>query len=179
MFAVAAIFGGIALTSLKQELIPSIEFPQLSIVTTYPGASPEVVSNDVSGPIETAIQGVPGLESTSSTSTTNASIVQASFTYGTDLATAEQKILQGINRIKSQLPEGLEPNVLSFSIDDFPVIQLAVTGFDATTGNLAVGSLKTGAPMIIISRCTKTNVSATSAAIATRTVGALRELKRQ
>ena len=127
---VAAIFGGIALTSLKQELIPSIEFPQLSIVTTYPGASPEVVSNDVSGPIETAIQGVPGLESTSSTSTTNASIVQASFTYGTDLATAEQKILQGINRIKSQLPEGLEPNVLSFSIDDFPVIQLAVTGFD-------------------------------------------------
>ncbi|MFT4136262.1 efflux RND transporter permease subunit [Microbacterium sp.] len=127
---VAAIFGALALTSLKQELIPSIEFPQLSIVSTYPGASPEVVAADLSGPIETAIQAVPGLESTSSTSTTNASIVQASFTYGTDLATAEQKILQAINRIKSQLPDGVEPNVLSFSIDDFPVIQLAVTGYD-------------------------------------------------
>ncbi|HEY9306641.1 MAG TPA: efflux RND transporter permease subunit, partial [Microbacterium sp.] len=127
---VAAIFGGLALTNLKQELIPSIEFPALIVVSTYPGASPEVVSNDVSVPIETAIQGVPGLESSSATSTTNASIVQASFTYGTDLATAEQKMTQAINRIKSQLPEGVDPNVISASIDDFPVIQLAVTGYD-------------------------------------------------
>ncbi|MFT4051070.1 MAG: efflux RND transporter permease subunit [Microbacterium sp.] len=127
---VAAIFGGIALTSLKQELIPSIEFPQLSILTTYPGASPEVVENDVSTPIETAIQGIAGLESTTATSTTNASIVQASFTYGTDLATAEQKILQAIGRISSTLPDSIEPNVLSFSIDDLPVISLAVTGYD-------------------------------------------------
>ncbi|MFE1646401.1 efflux RND transporter permease subunit [Microbacterium sp. P01] len=126
---VVAIFGGIALTSLKQELIPSIEFPQLAIVTTYPGASPEVVSNDVSTPIETAIQGVPGLETSSATSTTNASIVQASFTYGTDLATAEQKITQAINRIKSTLPDGLEPNVISANFDDFPVVQVAVTGY--------------------------------------------------
>jgi HAE1 family hydrophobic/amphiphilic exporter-1 len=127
---VAAIFGGLALTSLKQELIPSIEFPQLSVLTTYPGASPDVVNNDVSTPIETAIQGIPGLESTTATSTTNASIIQASFTYGTDLATAEQKILQAINRIKSDLPEAVEPNVVSFSIDDLPVIALAVTGYD-------------------------------------------------
>ncbi|WP_396656052.1 efflux RND transporter permease subunit [Microbacterium sp.] len=127
---VAAVFGGIALVNLKQELIPSIEFPQLSILTTYPGASPDVVSNDVSTPIESAIQGIPGLESTTATSTTNASIVQASFTYGTDLATAEQKILQAINRIESQLPDSVEPNVISFSIDDLPVIALAVTGYD-------------------------------------------------
>ncbi|MCR2762638.1 efflux RND transporter permease subunit [Microbacterium sp. zg.B48] len=127
---VAAVFGGLALTSLKQELIPSIEFPALVVVSTYPGASPEVVSNDVSIPIEAAIQGVPGLESTAATSTTNASIIQASFTYGTNLATAEQKITQAINRIKAQLPEGIEPNVISASIDDFPVIQLAVTGYE-------------------------------------------------
>nr|WP_275445020.1 efflux RND transporter permease subunit [Microbacterium aurum] len=127
---VAAMFGGLALTNLKQELIPSIEFPQLSILSTYPGASPDVVNNDVSTPIETAIQGIPGLESTTATSTTNASIIQASFTYGTDLATAEQKILQAINRIKSTLPDSVEPNVVSFSIDDLPVIALAVTGYD-------------------------------------------------
>ncbi|TQJ30532.1 efflux RND transporter permease subunit [Microbacterium sp. SLBN-146] len=127
---VAAIFGGIALTSLKQELIPSIEFPALIVVSSYPGASPEVVNNDVSSPIEAAIQGVPGLETSTATSTTNASIVQASFTYGTDLATAEQKMTQAINRISSQLPDGVEPNVLSASIDDFPVIQVAVSGYD-------------------------------------------------
>ena len=43
---VAALFGSLALTNLKQELIPSIEFPALIVVTTYPGASPEVVAND-------------------------------------------------------------------------------------------------------------------------------------
>ncbi|MBD3941273.1 efflux RND transporter permease subunit [Microbacterium sp. NEAU-LLC] len=127
---VAAIFGGLALTNLKQELIPSIEFPALIVVSTYPGASPDVVNNDVSTPIESAIQGVPGLEGTTATSTTNASIVQATFAYGTDLATAEQKMTQAINRIQSTLPTGVEPNVLSVSIDDLPVIQIAVTGYD-------------------------------------------------
>ncbi|MEZ5214875.1 MAG: hypothetical protein R2692_09520 [Microbacterium sp.] len=48
-------------------------------------------------------------------------MIQASFTYGTDLAAAEQKIQQAINRIKSTLPSGVEPNVVSFSIDDLPV----------------------------------------------------------
>ncbi|MGM7698217.1 efflux RND transporter permease subunit [Microbacterium sp. A84] len=127
---VAAVFGGLAMTNLKQELIPSLELPALIVMTTYPGASPEVVENDVSTPIETAIQGVPGLEATSATSTTNASIIQATFTYGENLATAEQKMQQAINRISAQLPDDVEPQVLSVSIDDFPVVQIAVTGFD-------------------------------------------------
>ena len=127
---VAAVFGGLALNGLKQELIPSVELPVLSVVTVYPGASPDVVNNDVSTPIESAIQGVAGLESTTATSTTNASIVQARFTYGTDMATAEQKMNSAISRIQSQLPADVEPNVVAVSIDDFPVIQIAVSGYD-------------------------------------------------
>ncbi len=127
---VAAIFGGIALTSLKQELAPSIEFPQLSIVTSYPGASPDIVNTDVSTPIETAIQGITGLESTSTSSSTGLSRVTASFTYGTDLAFAEQKMLSAVNRIAGQLPEDVDPQVIALSLDDFPVLQIAVTGVD-------------------------------------------------
>ncbi|HKT55581.1 MAG TPA: efflux RND transporter permease subunit [Microbacterium sp.] len=126
---VAAVFGGLALVNLKQELIPSIQFPQLVIVANYPGASPEVVANDVSTPIENAIQGVDGLDKSSATSTTNSSIVQASFVYGTDLTTAEQKVSLAIDRIKDTLPAGVDPSVIAANIDDFPVIQLAVTGF--------------------------------------------------
>ena len=124
---VVGVFGGIALTSLKQELIPSVSFPQMVIVTSYPGAAPEVVNDDVSSPIETAIQGVPGLKSTTATSTTNRSSVSASFDYGTNLATAEQKVQQAINRIKSRLPANVDPQILTGSIDDFPVVQIAVT----------------------------------------------------
>nr|WP_216845172.1 efflux RND transporter permease subunit [Rathayibacter sp. VKM Ac-2857] len=124
---VIAVFGGVALTGLKQELAPSISFPQLAVISSYPGAAPEVVNDDVSTPIETAIQGVPGLETTSATSSTNSSLISASFVYGTDLATAEQKILQAINRIKSTLPDGVDPQVVTGSFDDLPVLQLAVS----------------------------------------------------
>ncbi|WP_291036514.1 efflux RND transporter permease subunit [Herbiconiux sp.] len=130
---VVAVFGSLALTNLKQELIPSIEFPQLAILTPYPGASPEVVNDEVSTPIETAIQGVEGIETTSATSATNLSIISATFTYGTDLATAEQKITQAINRIASTLPEDLDTQVLSGSVNDLPVISIAVSGEDTKT----------------------------------------------
>lgn len=135
---VVAVFGTISLTSLKQELTPSVEFPTIVVASTYPGASPEVVNQDVSTPIETAIQGVPGLEGTTATSSTNSSVIQASFTYGTDLVFTEQKIQQAINRIQQTLPEGVEPQILSGGISDFPVIQIAVTGgADANTEQLA------------------------------------------
>ncbi|WP_165063275.1 efflux RND transporter permease subunit [Marisediminicola senii] len=124
---VAAIFGSLALTNLRQELIPSVSFPQLVVVTAYPGASPEVVNTDVSIPIETAIQGVAGLEATTATSNANISTVSASFAYGTDIVIAEQRVTQAINRISSQLPDSVDPQALSGSIDDLPVIQLAVT----------------------------------------------------
>ncbi|GAA0991497.1 efflux RND transporter permease subunit [Subtercola frigoramans] len=130
---VVAVFGGLALTSLKQELIPSIEFPQLVVITNYPGASPEVVNDDVSTPIEKAVQGVEGIDTTSATSSTNLSIINATFVYGTNLASAEQKMNQAISRIKSTLPDGLDPQVLSGSIGDLPVIQIAVTGGDTET----------------------------------------------
>jgi multidrug efflux pump subunit AcrB len=145
---VAAVFGGIALTSLKQELAPSVQFPQLAIITNYPGAAPEVVNDDVSTPIETAIQGVAGLESTAATSSTNLSLISATFTYGTDLATAEQKINQAINRIKSRLPADLDPQVLSGSLDDLPVIQLAATGGDGNTDALSEALSRTAVPDI-------------------------------
>jgi len=130
---VAAVFGSLALTSLKQELIPSLQLPTLLISTSYPGASPEVVNDDVSTPIETAIQGIEGLESTSTTSSTNSSLINATFTYGTDLVKAESKISQAVNRIKTTLPADLDPQVISGSIDDFPVLSLAVSGGDADT----------------------------------------------
>jgi len=133
---VIGVFGGVALTNLKQELIPSLSLPNIFIVTSYPGASPEVVNTDVSTPIETAIQGVAGLEGTTATSNTNFSSITASFAYGTNIATAEQKVQLAINRIKGQLPADVDPQVLTFSFSDLPVIQLAVQS-DLSDSDLA------------------------------------------
>ncbi len=124
---VASVFGVIGVGSLKQELMPSVQFPAIVVVASYPGASPEVVNNDVSTPIETALRGVPGLEQTTATSTTGASMVLAQFTYGIDIAATEQKVERAVARISRMLPESVDPQVMSGSIDDLPVVQVSVT----------------------------------------------------
>lgn len=126
----AAVFGGMSLTNLKQELIPSIELPALLVTTTYPGASPDVVEEDVSTPVEEALATVDGLDSTSATSSTNSSMVQAMFDYGTNMATAQQDVQRAINQISGTLPDDVDPQVLAISIDDLPVIQVAISGYD-------------------------------------------------
>ena len=127
---VAAIFGTLSFTSLKQELIPSIEIPTLAVITPHQGASAEVVSTDVTDPIEKALQTVPGLRSTQTTSSTGLSLVLAEFDYGSDTAKLEQKMTQAVGRVSSVLPENVTPEVMSFNFDDFPVIQIAVSSDD-------------------------------------------------
>ena len=130
---VAAVFGLLGVGSLKQELMPSVQFPAIAVVTSYPGASPDVVNKDVSGPIETALRGVPQLESTTATSSTGASMVVAQFTYGVDLSVTEQRVERAISRISQVLPASADTQVASGSIDDFPVIQIAVTPAEGDT----------------------------------------------
>ena len=145
---VVAVFGLIALSSFKQELIPSLSLPSVYIVTSYPGASPDVVNTDVSTPIEGAIQGIENLDSTTATSNTASSIVTASFSYGANLATSEQKVQLALDRISTRLPSGVTPQVITFSLSDFPVIQLAVTSdldphtLSAKLASLTVPALK-------------------------------------
>lgn len=124
---VVAVFGSIAMSLLKLELIPSVSFPQLVVVTNYPGAAPVIVEKEVSTPIENAIQAVPGLESTSSTSQQGVSQVTAKFTYGTNLESAEQKIQLAINKLSNVLPSAVDPQVFAGSFADAPIVQYAVT----------------------------------------------------
>ena len=65
---VTTAFGAFAVPSLKQQLLPSLEFPAAFIVAAYPGAAPEIVESQVTEPIENSLQGIPGLEKVTSTS---------------------------------------------------------------------------------------------------------------
>ncbi|ELT45844.1 efflux RND transporter permease subunit [Arthrobacter nitrophenolicus] len=123
----ASVFGVITMTSLKQELIPSIEFPQITVLTAMPGASPEVVDKQVSGPLETALNGVEGLESTSSTSRNGVSQITLVFTYGSNLDRARAQIDRAISNAKRTLPEDVQPQAIAGSISDFPIVFLAVS----------------------------------------------------
>lgn len=119
------VFGAMSLGSLKQELIPSLELPAGAVVATYPGASPEVVEQRVTEPLEAAAQSVEGIESVGSTASTGSSVTTVQFEYGTDMDAATQRLQTAVTRIQSQLPEDVEPQVITGSLDDLPVIQLA------------------------------------------------------
>ena len=122
-----AVFGVISMSSLKQELIPSLEFPQISVITAVPGASPDVVDAQVSEPLEGALTAVEGLESSSATSRSGISTVALTFAYGTDLDRARGQVDRAISNARQLLPEDANPQSLAGSISDFPIVYLAVS----------------------------------------------------
>ena len=126
---IIAIFGVISLGSLRQELFPSIEVPQAAIVTTYPGANPKVVDEQVSRPIETAVSTLDGVSSTSTTSQANISIVRVTFDYGTTTADVKQRLTSAIAGLTT-IPSSVKPTFLSGSLDNIPVIALGIYAKD-------------------------------------------------
>jgi HAE1 family hydrophobic/amphiphilic exporter-1 len=143
---IIAIFGMISVGGLKQELIPSFETPQAAIVTTYPGASPEVIDKQVSQPIESAVRALDGLVTSSSTSQSNVSIVRVEFDYGTSTAKVKENLNAALATLS--LPTEASARILSGSFDSVPVIALGVS---ANSGdNEAIGKVleDTAAPLL-------------------------------
>ncbi|MEE1620791.1 efflux RND transporter permease subunit [Zafaria sp. J156] len=130
----ASVFGVITMGSLKQELIPSLEFPQITVVAAMPGASPEVVDRQVGEPLENALQAVEGLESSSATSRTGLATINLAFTYGTNLDRARNQVDRAVANARQVLPDDVEPSSFAGSIADFPVVYLAVAGGDSLNG---------------------------------------------
>lgn len=120
-------FGVITTTQLKRELIPSLSIPTAFIASTYEGASPQVVDERVTLAVEQAVLTVDGLESTGSTSTAGSSQVVVNFAYGTNMANAQQQLQAAVSRIAPTLPDGVDSQVITGSLDDFPVQVLSVT----------------------------------------------------
>ncbi|ACZ87308.1 efflux RND transporter permease subunit [Streptosporangium roseum] len=128
---VLSAFGAFAIPSLKQQLLPSLSFPGAFVVAPYLGASPEIVEEQVTKPIEDSFQGIEGVTEVTSTSQEGMSQVQVAFEYGTDIDAAVAKMQQAVARIGTQLPDGVDPQVLAGGTDDIPVLVLAVgTGGD-------------------------------------------------
>ena len=143
----ASVFGVITMSSLKQELIPSIEFPRITVISSMPGASPEVVDKQVSGPLETALNGVEGLESTSATSRNGVSQINLVFTYGSNLDRARNQIDRAISNAKRTLPDDVEPQAIAGSISDFPIVFLAVSS-DKSLSELNADLLRLSVPAL-------------------------------
>ena len=121
LFAAALFVAGIsAWGSLKQELLPDIEFPVITIVAPYPGAGSSDVTEQVSKPIERAVGSVPRLAFIQSTSSNSISLVVTQFSFGTDVGATTTAIEDAL--AKAQLPASVTPTVQALNINASPVV---------------------------------------------------------
>lgn len=125
---VALVFGAIAIPQLKQQLLPTIELPMVSVLAPYQGASPDVVEKQVVEPLENSIKSVDGVTGITSTASEGNAVIMASFDFG-DEGTKQlvADIQQAVNRARVQLPDSVDPQVVAGSTDDIPTVVLAVT----------------------------------------------------
>ncbi|UKY49710.1 efflux RND transporter permease subunit [Streptomyces inhibens] len=127
MSIVAIAFGAIAIPQLKQQLLPSIELPMVSVLAPYQGASPDVVEKQVIEPLEDGIQAVDGIKSVTSTSSEGSGVIMAQFDYGNDSKRLVADVQQAVNRARAKLPKDVDPQVVAGSTDDIPTVVLAVS----------------------------------------------------
>src|SRR3569833_1644871 len=109
--------------------LPQVDFPTIQVQTLYPGASPEVMSQTVSAPLERQFGQMSGLQRMSSTSAAGVSIVTLQFGLGISLDVAEQEVQAAINAGGSLLPADLPapPVYAKINPADAPVLTLAIT----------------------------------------------------
>ncbi|WP_433721718.1 efflux RND transporter permease subunit [Actinoplanes sp. CA-051413] len=120
-------FGIYTVPSLKQQLLPSLEFPGAFIGVVLPGASPEIMEAQVTKPIEDAVKGADGLDTITSTTREGSATIQVLFEFGTDLDNAVNQLTTSVNRIQPTLPDDVEPTIFAGSTDDIPAIILAAS----------------------------------------------------
>lgn len=127
MSIVAIVFGAIAIPQLKQQLLPTIELPVVSVLAPYQGASPDVVEKQVVEPVEDALEGVDGITGVTSTASEGNAVITASFDYGNGTKQLVADVQQAVNRVRALLPDDVDPQVVAGSTDDIPTVVLAVT----------------------------------------------------
>ncbi|MEV5883160.1 efflux RND transporter permease subunit [Streptomyces sp. NPDC052020] len=127
MSIVALVFGAIAIPQLKQQLLPTIELPMVSVLAPYQGAPPDVVEKQVVEPIEDNLEAVDGISGVTSTASEGTAVIMASFDYGNDTQQLVADVQQAVNRARIQLPDDVDPQVIAGSTDDIPTVVLSVT----------------------------------------------------
>ena len=100
--------------NLNVEAYPDPTPPLVEVITQNPGASPEEMERLIGIPIETALNGMPGLKDLRSTSLAGLNDVKCQFAYGTDYWTARQEVINRIGAI-SDLPVGVTPQLSPWS----------------------------------------------------------------
>ncbi|MFR2524766.1 efflux RND transporter permease subunit [uncultured Alistipes sp.] len=128
IFVGLMVFGLFSLSNLAVDQYPEIEIPQISVITTYPGANAADIETNITRVLEDNLNTVSNLKKLTSKSQDNVSLITVEFEYGSDLDEGANEIRDVVSRSLSMLPDDVEyPTIFKFSTSMIPVMMLAIT----------------------------------------------------
>src|SRR5581483_582688 len=129
LMAAILLAGIVAFHFLSLSALPEVDYPTIEVQTFYPGASPDVMANLVTAPLERQFGEMPGLKRMSSASSGGASVITLQFNLNLSLDVAEQEVQAAINAANSLLPADLPAPPIYAKVNpaDAPILTLALT----------------------------------------------------
>ncbi len=125
VFLIIIVVGIMGFRFLPVDLLPPIEYPLLSVSTSYPNVGPEEIERIITDRVENAIASVPNIEEVRSRSEEGRSRVTLEFSQGTDIDAAANDVRAALDRIRDDFPPEVEsPRLWKFDPDNFPVVIL-------------------------------------------------------
>ena len=130
---IVCLFGIISFFRVGIDMMPDLEYPFVSVVTTYEGVASEDMENLITRPIEEAVSTVKRVKSVRSISKEGVSVVMVEFEWGALLDFAAQDVREKISWLADILPDDSDsPIVVKFNMSDFPVLFYGITGMEDT-----------------------------------------------
>ncbi len=133
-------------TFLQLDLMPEVDFPFVTVVTVFPGASPEDIEELVVKPIEDAVATISGIDQLISRSTEGVGTVTIAFVEGTDGNEAAIEVERQVASVRGELPsEAEDPTIIKADLNAIPIMVLSLSGPQSqdTLFDLADNALKT------------------------------------
>ena len=122
------VFGGLSLTTMRQDLLAEAALPTVIVVTRYPGVGPESMERDVTDVLEKELFTLSGVTNLSSVSENSVSIITVQFDWEIDLDEKTADIREKINNALPDLPEGItgDPSIIRMSSTQVPIYSVIV-----------------------------------------------------
>ena len=128
LFLMLIVVGIVSFRVLPVDLLPQVEFTQLSVRTSYPNVGPQEIETILTDPIENAVSGLPNLERIVSTSSEGRSWVRLEFARGTNVDEAANDLRASLDRLRDEWPvEATAPEIFKLDLDRIDVVTLAAT----------------------------------------------------